>query len=185
MEGSQKKMVLDLAFGRELYDWLGSHEMAYRVLRWVAVLGRVKYFRQRTMTALMVQPGDAVLDLACGAGFNLPYLRTCIGVEGKIIALDYSEGMLAAARTKAQKHGWTNIEFVQVDATQMELEAESLDGAICTFGLSAMPEEVAAIQRVAKAMKPGAKFVVLDAKPFTGWGRVMKVVSSFLCKRSS
>lgn len=177
--------VLDLAFGGRLYDWFGSHERVYRVVRWVACLGRVKYLRRQTMAALAVQPGDTVLDLACGAGFNLPYLWECVGPEGTIIALDYSEGMLAAARKKAQAQGWTNIKFVQADATQMDMEANSLDGAICTFGMSAMPGEQDALQRVAKAMKPGARFVAFDAKPFTGWGRVMNPISQPLFKYST
>jgi demethylmenaquinone methyltransferase/2-methoxy-6-polyprenyl-1,4-benzoquinol methylase len=98
------------------------------------------------------------------------------------VALDYSYGMLAAARKKAEKHGWTNIEFVQADATQMDLEPNSLDGAICTFGLSAMPGELAALQRAANAMKPGARFVAFDAKPFTGWGRVLNPISKPIFK---
>jgi demethylmenaquinone methyltransferase/2-methoxy-6-polyprenyl-1,4-benzoquinol methylase len=175
-------MVLDLAFGRRLYDWFGAHEIVYRIVRWVSCLGRVRYFRRRLITALAVRPGETVLDLACGAGFNLPDLRAYVGPEGKIIALDYSEGMLAAARVRAQKHGWTNIEFVQADATQMTLEPNSLDGAICTFGLSAMPGELAALQRVAKAMKPGARFVAFDAKPCTGWGRVLNPISKPIFK---
>jgi demethylmenaquinone methyltransferase/2-methoxy-6-polyprenyl-1,4-benzoquinol methylase len=175
-------MVLDLVFGRKLYDWFGAHEIAYRVVRWVSCLGRVRYFRQRTIAALAAQPGDTVLDLASGAGFNLPYLRESVGPDGKIVALDYSYGMLAAARKKAEKHGWTNIEFVQADATQMDLEPNSLDGAICTFGLSAMPGELAALQRVAKALKPGARFVAFDAKPFTGWGSVLNPISKPIFK---
>jgi demethylmenaquinone methyltransferase/2-methoxy-6-polyprenyl-1,4-benzoquinol methylase len=175
-------MVLDLAFGRKLYDWFGVHERIYRTVRWVSCLGRVRHFRLVTITALAVQPGDTVLDLASGAGFNLPYLRECVGPEGKIVALDYSEGMLSAAMKKAEKLGWTNIEFVRADAAQMDLEPNSLDGVICTFGLSAMPGELAALQRVAKAMKPGTRFVAFDAKPFTGWGRVINPVSQPLFK---
>jgi demethylmenaquinone methyltransferase/2-methoxy-6-polyprenyl-1,4-benzoquinol methylase len=178
-------MVLDLAFGKRLYDWFGSHERIYRVVRWVACLGRVNYLQRQTIAALAVQPGDTVLDLACGAGFNLPYLQACVGPEGKIVALDYSEGMLAAAQRKAQRHGWKNVNFVKADATQMDMEANILDGAICTFGLSAMPGELGALQRVAKAMKPGARFVAFDAKPFTGWGSVMNPISQPLFKYST
>jgi len=178
-------MVLDLAFGRRLYDWFGSHEKVYRVVRWVACLGRVKYLRRLTMATLAVQPGDTVLDLACGAGFNLPYLRECVGPKGTIVALDDSEGMLHAAQREAQAHGWKNVKFVQADATQMDLEANSLDGAICTFGLSAMHGELAALQRVAMAMRPGARFVAFDAKPFTGWGRVLNPISQPLFKYST
>jgi len=175
-------MVLNLAFGKKLYDWFGKHEGVYTIVRWISCLGRERYFRRRLIAALAVRPGEIVLDLACGAGFNLPDLRACVGPGGKIIALDYSEGMLAAARARAQKRGWTNIEFMQADATQIDLPPNSLDGVLCTFGLSAMPGELAALQRVANAMKPGARFVAFDAKPFTGWGRFLNPVSKPIFK---
>jgi demethylmenaquinone methyltransferase/2-methoxy-6-polyprenyl-1,4-benzoquinol methylase len=175
-------MVLDLAFGRKLYDWFGAHASVYRAVRWISCLGREQSLQRLAIAAIGLKQGDAVLDLACGAGVNLPYLRERVGPEGKILALDYSEGMLAVARETAEKHGWTNVEFAQADATQMELEANSLDGAICTFGLSAMPGELAALQRVAKAMKPGARFVAFDAKPFTGWGRIINPINQPLFK---
>jgi len=129
--------------------------------------------------------GGHCIGFGRGAGFNLPYLLACVGPEGKIVALDYSEGMLAAAQRKAQRHGWKNVNFVKADATQMDMEANILDGAICTFGLSAMPGELGALQRVAKAMKPGARFVAFDAKPFTGWGSVMNPISQPLFKYST
>jgi demethylmenaquinone methyltransferase/2-methoxy-6-polyprenyl-1,4-benzoquinol methylase len=175
-------MVLDLAFGRGLYDWFGAHEMVYGAVRWVSCLGREQYFRRRAIAALAAKPGDTVLDLASGAGFNLPHLRECVGPAGKIVALDYSEGMLAAARKKVEKRGWTNIEFLQADATRIDLEPNSLDGAICTFGLSAMPGELAALQRVARALKHGARFVAFDAKPFTGCGRIANPIGKPLFK---
>jgi demethylmenaquinone methyltransferase/2-methoxy-6-polyprenyl-1,4-benzoquinol methylase len=175
-------MVLDLAFGRKLYDWFGAHERVYRAVRWISCLGREQSLERRAIAAMGIKQGDTVLDLACGAGVNLPYLRECVGPEGRILALDYSEGMLAAARAKAEKRGWANIEFMQADATQMELPPHSLDSAICTFGLSAMPNERAALQRVAKAMKDGARFVAFDAKPFTGWGRIINPLNQPIFK---
>jgi ubiquinone/menaquinone biosynthesis C-methylase UbiE len=175
-------MVLDLAFGRGLYDWFGAHERVYKIVRWISCVGRENYLRRLAIAALAARPGNTILDLACGAGFNLPYLRECVGPAGKILALDYSEGMLATARKKAEKCGWTNIEFLQADAAQIDLEPNCLDGAICSFGLSAMPGELAAVQRVAKAMKSGARFVAFDAKLFTGWGRIINPINQPLFK---
>ncbi len=121
------------------------------------------------MEAVGSKRGDTVLDLACGAGSNLASLQDMVGPEGTIIAVDYSTGMLERAKQLANEHGWNNIQFLEADAAELSLPAASLDGAVCTFALSAMPGEQAAIHRVASALKPGAKFVVLDAKAFTGW----------------
>jgi ubiquinone/menaquinone biosynthesis C-methylase UbiE len=78
----------------------------------------------------------------------------------------------AAVRRTAERIVWPNVVFRQADAAHLELPARSLDGAICTFGLSAMPGEHAALRRMAAALRPGARFVALDAKTFTGLARI-------------
>ncbi len=160
--------VLDLDFGKKVYDWLGAHQRIYRAIRWIACLGREKELQGRAIAAIGLKTGDTVLDLACGTGVNLPHLIQKIGQAGQVFAVDYSDGMLNFARATASSNEWMNIEFQQSDAACLELPALSLDGAICTFALSAMPGELAALRNVAAALKPGAHFVVLDAKPFTG-----------------
>jgi len=169
-------MVLDLSFGKRCYDFLGSHRHLYRSIRWGVCLGREDYLQARAISKLAPDPGDTVLDLACGTGVNFPDLLARVGPSGRVIAVDYSDGMLEAARAKARNNGWRNVEFIQTDATILDLPRESLDGALCTFGLSAMPGEREALERVARALKPGAGFVSLDAKAFTGQARVLNPV---------
>lgn len=175
-------MVLDLSFGKRVYDWLGAHERVYRAIRWNVCFGREAHLQGLAIAALELKIGDTVLDLACGTGVNLPHLLSAVGPAGKITAVDYSEGMLDAARSRAQSNGWSNIEFRQEDAARLQLPADSLDAAICTFGLSAMPGELAALQMLATALKPGARFVVLDAKAFTGMARVFNPIAGPLFK---
>ena len=47
-----------------------------------------------------LQPGEAVLDLGTGTGVLLPFIAERIGKEGKITAVDFSEGMLERAKAK-------------------------------------------------------------------------------------
>jgi ubiquinone/menaquinone biosynthesis C-methylase UbiE len=106
-----------------------------------------------------------VLELACGPGVNFRLLEGAIGTSGKLTALDYSEEMLAAARERARGKGWQNVELVQGDAACTELPAESFDAALCTLGLSVIPDHQGAIARVLAALKGGGRFVVLDGRP--------------------
>ena len=175
-------MVLDLSFGKRVYDWLGTHPRVYRVVRWLAAFGREEQLQGRALASLGLKPGDTVLDLACGMGVNLPALVRIVGASGRIIALDYSDGMLNAARATAQRMGWDNVEFIRADAAATEWTPESLDGALCTFALSAMPGERAALQRVARALKPGTRFVALDSKAFTGPARVFNPITGPMFK---
>jgi ubiquinone/menaquinone biosynthesis C-methylase UbiE len=170
-------MALDLAFGKRVYDWLGQHPRVYQGIRWGVCFGRERSLQELAIAATGLHEGDTVLDLAYGAGVNLAGLEAKVGESGKIIAVDYSTGMLDTARARSREHGWTNIEFRRGDAASLELPAKCLDGAICTFGLSAMPGELAALRRVAAALKPGACLVVLDAKIFTGWARILNPIA--------
>jgi len=172
-----KHSILSLEFGKKVYDYFGQHSEFYRVIRWISCLGREKTLQKLTIRALELQEGDTVLDLGCGNGVNLAILHKAIGATGKIFALDYSEGMLEFAKSHAQKHGWKNIEFIQADAAEIEFPGNSLDGVVCAFALSAMPREDAVIRRVADALKPGRKFVVFDAKLFTGFGKVLNLIA--------
>ncbi len=170
-------MVLDLEHGRRVYDWLGRHRVLYRLIRCGVCFGREKLFQRTAMAALELTAGDVVLDLACGTGANLGHLQGKVGTAGRIIAVDFSSGMLDAARAQAEANRWTNIEFRRADAARLELPPESLDGAICTFGLSAMPGELEAIKHMADALKSGANFVVLDCKAFTGVARIFNPIA--------
>ncbi len=175
-------MVLSLEFGKKLYHYWGRHPRSYSFIRWVSCFGREKMLEKRVIEAIELQKGDTVLDLGCGSGVNLVHLHEVVGPAGKIIALDYSEEMLAVAKALAVENGWRNIQFIQGDAAKVELPRHSLDGAVCTFVLSAMPGEDAAIRTVATALKPHRKFVVFDAKPFTGIGRILNPITYLVFK---
>ncbi len=175
-------MTIDLAFGKSVYNWYGAHQSVYRTVRWISCLGREQTLQRLAIESLGVKPCDTVMDLACGAGVNLPHLAELVGPSGRILAVDYSEGMIDAARDKAKLNGWANIEFVRADAARLDLPPEILDGAICTFGLSAMQGELDALRRIAAALKANAKFVAFDAKRFTGWARIINPLAGPLFK---
>jgi phosphatidylethanolamine/phosphatidyl-N-methylethanolamine N-methyltransferase len=169
-------MPFSLAYGRRIYDFCSRHPRSFAGLRWLVCLGRESEFQRFIIDGLNLEPGQTVLDLSCGNGINFKHLYSRIQPRGSIIALDYSPGMLASAQKLAAAHGWLNIQFIQADAAQYQLPANSLDAAVCSFGLSAIPDAARAIQNVARALKPGANFVVFDAEPFTGPARVFNPI---------
>jgi demethylmenaquinone methyltransferase/2-methoxy-6-polyprenyl-1,4-benzoquinol methylase len=163
-------MALDYA--RRIYDFWGRHPRVYWAGDWLVFLGRRTGIRQRAIDAMELRGGEAVLDLACGPGVNFPLLETAIGPSGKLTALDYSGEMLAAARARARSEDWRNLEFVRADAARAPLPTSFFDAAVCTLGLSVMPNHEAAIARVHGALRPGGRFVILDAGLVHGPGRL-------------
>jgi ubiquinone/menaquinone biosynthesis C-methylase UbiE len=178
-------MNLDLERGRRIYDWWGRHPGLFRAVDEMLFLGRREELRRRAVDALGLKRGETVLDLASGRGVNFALLEDAIGPSRRLVALDYSEEMVAAARDRVWREGWKNAEVLRADAASMELAAGSLDGALCTLGLSVVPNQRGAIERVEAALGPGGRFVVLDGRTFRGPARVLNPAIKPLFKYTS
>ena len=58
-----------------------------------------------------LQPGETVLDLGSGAGFDCFLAARQVGPSGHVIGVDMTDAMLEKARANAQKSGLANVEF--------------------------------------------------------------------------
>lgn len=125
--------------------------------------------RNTLMDMVDLQPGMRVLDFACGAGANFPYVMERIGPTGTLVATDYSQDMLDSAHEQFIKgRGWKNIQLVQADAAEMRFN-EPFDAVICTLGLAVIPRHDQAMARAWEALKPGGIFGIADLKESTRW----------------
>ena len=93
-----------------------------------------------------------------------------MGQEGKIIGVDISEAMLQRARNRVSDAGWQNVELVLSSAAKYTF-AEGLDGIIATGVLTYEPDYDEVIERGAKALRSGKRWVVFDYKMPNGWFR--------------
>ena len=85
--------------------------------RWVSgPFAGMHALRVQTVERLALEPGDSVLDIGCGTGLNLPLLVDAVGPTGRVVGLDYADGMLDQARRRVRENGWENVELVQGDA---------------------------------------------------------------------
>lgn len=117
--------------------------------------------RRRAVVALGLKAGDTVLEMGAGTGRNFRYLVETVGPSGKVIGVDASPGMLAEARKLIDREGWSNVELLQQDATQLEV-AQDVDGVLFSLSYSAMPEPRPALKRAWERLRPGSRVVVLD-----------------------
>jgi len=137
------------------YDWsanlyylIGLREQAYR-RRAVAALGAIR--------------GGTVVEIGCGTGLNFQLLRRAVGPEGRIVGVDFTDAMLAPARRRVARHGWTNVELVQADAARFEFP-QGVAGVLSAFALTLVPEYDQVIRHALGALAPGRRLVVLDFK---------------------
>ncbi len=136
---------------------------------------RTERYRQLAVDALALSPGDTVVEIGCGTGANLALIQDKIGPTGTLIGVDLTDAMLTMARRRVREQGWDNVELVQSDATSFEFP-KGIRGVLSTLALTHCPDYDVVIERGAKALAPGGRWVVLDLKLPTGWPQWMREV---------
>jgi ubiquinone/menaquinone biosynthesis C-methylase UbiE len=159
---------LELGDIARIYRTWGRHPRLYAAQDLLTFLGRHRTIRRRAVAALQVGRGARVLEVAAGTGRNFSYIEDVIGPEGTLVALDYSGEMLDAAKALAARRGWHNIEFVQGDASRLEVGAAPFDAVLCVLGFSAMPGHLVALRRCRDVLRARGVLSVCDARPFSG-----------------
>lgn len=119
----------------------------------------------RPVTELMVdaldpQPGDTVLDLAAGPGDVGYAAAALLGDDGRLISSDFSSEMVEVARRRAAHLGLGNVEHQVLDALEIELEDDSVDGVLCRFGYMLMPDPEGAMSETRRVLRPGGRLAL-------------------------
>ena len=156
----------------------------YDLCNRIISLGLDGRWRRRTVGALGLAPGAAVLDLACGTG---DLCRELDRVSLLPVGVDRSAGMLAAARTGAP--------LMRGDALCLPLRHAAVDGVVCGFGLRNFAELPAFFSECARVLRPGGRLALLEvaepARPLmrlghsVWFGRVVPLIGGLLSDRAA
>jgi ubiquinone/menaquinone biosynthesis C-methylase UbiE len=117
--------------------------------------------RRKAVAALGLKPGNTVLEIGAGTGRNFPYLVEAVGPSGTVVGVDASPGMLAEARKLIERRGWSNVQLLRQDATQLEVDRD-VDGVLFSLSYSALPEPRPALARAWERLRPSSRVVVMD-----------------------
>lgn len=109
----------------------------------------------RVTEAARIQPGQSVLDVACGTGVLARAVAQRVGQKGSVVGVDPNEGMLAVARRKAPAIEWRNGH-----AESLPFNANSFDAVVCQFGLMFFEDRRTAIQEMMRVLRPGGRLAV-------------------------
>jgi ubiquinone/menaquinone biosynthesis C-methylase UbiE len=104
-----------------------------------------------------VPAGGAIVDCPCGAGPAFRAIRP--GSDVNYIAADLSPAMLRRARARAEKRGLRKIRFIETDAVAIPVADSSVDLFFSYWGLHCFPDPQAAIEEVARVLRPGGRLV--------------------------
>src|SRR5258708_4530347 len=96
-----------------------------------------------------------ILDLGCGAGLDALIERRRVGLDGKVIAVDFSSARLARARQAVAEAGASNVELREADAEQLPIAHEEIDIAMVNGIFNLNPSRDAIFRELARVVRRG------------------------------
>jgi SAM-dependent methyltransferase len=128
-----------------------------RLIGWLVWGGDVKPYYESMSAVAEVGDDATIVDCPCGAGPALRALRPA--TEVRYVAADLSPSMLCRVRERALARGLAGVEFVQADATELPLSADSADLFLSFWGLHCFDDPAAALAESARVLEPGGRLV--------------------------
>jgi SAM-dependent methyltransferase len=111
-----------------------------------------------------LQPGERILDVACGTGVVARIAAEKVGGRGAVVAADLNPGMLAVARSLAAPRGAT-VEWRPADAAALPFADQAFDVVLCQLGLQFFADRGAALREMHRVLRPGGRVVVMVWRP--------------------
>lgn len=146
--------------GRPLARMLGYSEEDLSYLPDSAVESFAGTGHPRAVRAL--QPGETVLDVGSGAGFDTLLAARDVGPAGKVIAVDMTEAMLAKTQAGAESRGLTNVDARQGYAENLPVDDASVDVVISNGVINLTPDKVAVMRELSRVLKPNGHLQIAD-----------------------
>jgi SAM-dependent methyltransferase len=101
------------------------------------------------------QPGQTILDVGAGTG-DLGFMAAeRVGPEGRVLSTDFSPEMVEVAKRQGASRGLSNVEYRVLDAEKMDLDDDSVDGAVCRWGYMLMADPAAALKETRRVLRDG------------------------------
>jgi demethylmenaquinone methyltransferase/2-methoxy-6-polyprenyl-1,4-benzoquinol methylase len=117
-----------------------------------------------------------VLEVGCGSGANFPYLLRAVGPAGRVVGVDLSPDMIAAARARVRRRGWTRIDLIESAAEDLHLETRF--DALLLFAMHDVFTSPAGLDRCLAHVRPGGRVVAVG--PVLAAGRLGRVLNPVL-----
>ncbi len=115
---------------------------------------------EQMLELTMPQPGEHVLELACGPGSVGLAAAERIAPTGQVVLSDVVAEMTSIAAERAEARGLTNVSTLELDLESIEQPDSSYDVVLCREGLMLVPEPAHATREIHRVLRPGGRVAV-------------------------
>jgi arsenite methyltransferase len=109
-----------------------------------------------------IKPGSVILDIGCGAGFDLIVASSLTGPSGRVFGIDLTEEMVAKAKGNVNNMGISNVKITHVDSEEIPFDDQMFDIVISNGVINLSPWKLKLFQEIDRVLKYGGKLQFAD-----------------------